>query len=83
MQSLAKRKRDAEAWYTKDTEMFEGFYIRMDVLRICVYCNHRSNSLFRTDERKLLSKCDSNLIRKQEKNKISSTERVWLLGRAL
>ena len=33
--SLAKRKRDAEAWYKKDMEMFEGFYIRMDVSRIC------------------------------------------------
>ena len=35
--SLAKQKRVAEAWYKKDTEMSEGFYIRMDASRICVY----------------------------------------------
>jgi hypothetical protein len=80
--SLAKRKRDAEAWYKKDTEMFEGFLHTYGCLTyLCLIIAQTISSAQAKGD--YYESAATTLIRKQEKNKISSTERAWLLGGAL
>ncbi|KAF8485183.1 cytochrome P450 [Russula ochroleuca] len=63
--SLAKWKRDAEAWYKKDSAMFEGLF-RMAEANVAKGDDHQSVA--------------ATLIRECEKNKLSSIERVWFGG---
>ncbi|KAI0302992.1 cytochrome P450 [Russula brevipes] len=63
--SLAKWKRDAEAWYKQDSAMFEGL-IRMVETNVAKGDDHRS--------------LGARLIREGERNKLSIGERAWLAG---
>ncbi|KAF8463381.1 cytochrome P450, partial [Russula ochroleuca] len=63
--SLAKWRRDAEAWYKQDTAMFEGL-IHMVEANVAKGGNHQSAA--------------ATLIREVEKNKLSSIERAWFGG---
>ncbi|KAI0270344.1 cytochrome P450 [Russula aff. rugulosa BPL654] len=61
--SLAKWKRDAEAWYRHDSETFEGLFHPVEA-KVAKGDDHQSVA--------------ATLIREVERNKLSSRERSWL-----
>ncbi|KAN0124436.1 cytochrome P450 monooxygenase [Russula decolorans] len=61
--SLAKWKRDAEAWYRQDSAMFEGLFHPVEA-NVAKGDDHQSVA--------------ATLIREVERNKLSSRERSWL-----
>ncbi|KAH9987346.1 cytochrome P450 [Russula vinacea] len=63
--SLAKWKRDTEAWYKKDYAMFEGLF-HVAEANVAKGDDHQSVA--------------ATLIREREKNKLSSIERAWFGG---
>ncbi|KAF8485186.1 cytochrome P450 [Russula ochroleuca] len=63
--SLAKWKRDAEAWYKQDTAMFGGL-LHMAEANAAKGDDHQSVA--------------ATLVREREKNRLSSIERTWFGG---
>jgi hypothetical protein len=81
-ESLAKWKRDAEAWYQHDSAMFEGLFhpVEANVVRMCLnFLPYgfpiESLRQAKGDDHQSVA---ATLIREVERNKLSSRERSWL-----